>query len=365
MKKLYMLIGIIILSFLIFLYIINKSKEYTINYKFNNYEIKESYSKNYYGYFLTVKYDNTEYPIFLQNRYIKKRKLINKIVVNKEKENVCLDIVAINKKNTICSINNILVDVNIMPSDYLEKYYKTYIDLKEKIKSYKQITIYNQDSNYLIWNYKGFYRLSKDNIEEIKVLNKDNYKNILSYQTEEYLLFPNYDEEYFFTKLYVYDMKNNVINDVNFTNEISYESSFIGNYKNKVYLLDKKNKEEYEINLKKNTLTKISKEGFGLYFNGKELEKIQISKMINKSQKFVENLTYQYIIDDQNLYLLLNNYKILISKNIKDIVYIENDKVYFLIGDEMFIYKYNGKKQALLKNKEWNFNYNNQIFIFN
>ena len=98
MKKLYMLIGIIILSFLIFLYIINKSKEYTINYKFNNYEIKESYSKNYYGYFLTVKYDNTEYPIFLQNRYIKKRKLINKIVVNKEKENVCLDIVAINKK---------------------------------------------------------------------------------------------------------------------------------------------------------------------------------------------------------------------------------------------------------------------------
>ena len=366
MKKLYILISIISLTFIAFLIVVFIPKNYELNYKINDCAISESYLKNDNSYLFLIKYQNVEYPLLINNKYSHKRKLIKNIKINKEEPEICLDIIINNNIYYICSNNNELKMLHTMSNEFLKKHYNMENNEIKEIQNYNNISIYNLDYKYYIWNYKGFYYISNKNTEELNIFTKDNYKNYLTYQTNNYLIYPDYDSEYYFKKIYIYNISKNIEYTIYIEDEISFDSYYLGDVNNKVYFIDKKNKKEYEIDLKKKYIKQISKDNIGYIYENNTLKETSLNKIINNEIVFANQNIIHYLLEENTLYILINNQKIKVSNNkVKQIIYQNNNEIYYLSDNKVYTYNYLSNENLLLKYDEWNFNYNNHIFIFN
>ena len=134
-----------------------------------------------------------------------------------------------------------------------------------------------------------------------------------------------------------------------------------------MYFLDLKNKNEYELNLKKKTIKHLNeKDNYGLFLNGNKLEHVKVDTLVKNEKIFVSEINNNYTLEDNYLYKSVDRYKVKVSnQKITEIVRIINDTVYYLVDDTLYKYNEATGEEQLLKYKEWKYNYHNQIFIFN
>lgn len=365
MKKFYLFISLILLTFISFIVIINIPKNYDLEYKVNNITIKEKYIKEEQGYQYNFIYNEINYPIFIKHKFIKKRKLIKDININSLEKEVCLNF-AFDKTYNLCSQNDSLVSVNVLSKSYLDKYN---ISLKDnsKINTYEKIDIYDNTLNYYLWNYKGFINIGKEN-NDLKIFKTDNYDNPLTYENGKYLVFPDYDSKYYFRKVYIYNVENKKLESKEFNYDISYETYYLGEVENKLYFIDKKNKNEFSLDLEelKYELVGNSKKGFQIY-NGQNFEKATVNKVIaNETKFYFHPFPILYTLEDKTLYQVVDNKKIKVSNlKVDKIIKTSEDTVYYLVNDTLYKYNNETSETKLLTNKDWSFNNNNRIFIFN
>ncbi len=358
-KKLYIFIIVLLSFFLFFLYTILKPYNYNKKYKVNDFSIEEQYDKNKKEYFFYIKYNDLIYPFVIPNKYVIKRELINNIKILNINEDICI-LPESDKLNfyPICSSNNNLYSYNLNNSNHNFYSYKL---LNEKEKEYEKINISNINNlNYLIYNYKGFYFINNDNLKNIELFKKDAYNLSLVYKKDEYVLIPDYNSEYVFSKLYLINGTNGKVKEIKTDYQISFNSVFIGDYKNKVYLIDKSEKKEYEINFKK---LKIKEVDFQVLDHNK-MVKTNYNKIIQDNISFIKNNIKYYNIKDNILYKTINNIDIKITDNkIYTIIdYIDNT-IYYLSNGNLYMYNEINGEVLLMHNFEWNFNYKNIIFL--
>lgn len=366
-KRLYILISCFILIFLAYLSIRYLPKDYSLTYTINEVEVIESYSKKTDSYLYILKYKNQEYPLIVNQNYIAKRKNVTKIVIKEESETTCLDLSLKNSNHSICQNEKELIDYRLLDKEFLQKHYPEYKMNEEKLlKTLNNVSVYNTlDKTYLIWNYNGYYKFQNNQLTTKTLFKKDNYENLLTYQTERFLVIPDYDSKYFFQKVYCFDLKNNKEFIIETSSEISYDSYFLGDKENILYLVDKKNKAEYKIDLKKKKIKNITdKNDNGLIYDN-EWASISMTKLVNKEYKFSQDNLFKYFLEDNTLYLKINSYNIKISNlKVNKIILATNIGVYYLVNDSLYYYDLIKGEVKLLKYSEWSFNYNNQIFIF-
>lgn len=348
MKKIYILIITIVLLFISFLITLYIPKNYEISYKLDQYEINEKYSKEKKQYTFLVKYEDIEYPFLINHKYTKKQKLIKDI----NKADKCLSINALDNNYELCTENNKFIINNI--SDANNK------------KDLKSLTVLNEfDEKIYAWNYKGYTQIFHNNTETINILNNDNYENKIAIKTKKYLLTANYDDKYEINKLIIINTNNNKQKDLNLDTSISQNSYFLGEYKEKLYLVDKKNKYEYEINPKNNKIKIFNKDNQGYIYDEGWIN-ISMNKLVNEKYAFTISNPYNFQLSEDKLTMKINHQIIQISnKKISSIVEINEDTIYFISDDTLYKYTYGKNIIPLIKNTEWKFNYNNQLFIFN
>lgn len=366
MKKQRIFITIITILIIIYIIILKIPKNYEIDYIVNKVKINEKYDKKTKIYNYVLIYQNNEYPIFVEGKYQTKQKHIKDIQIIEDNENTCLNIDLKNTIKVICKNENELIDYRLISEElYTNNYEQT---IENTLKStYENISIYDISKQYLVWNYNGYINLSKEN-NKIKIFETEKYSSTNTYQSGHYLIIPDYDSSYYFKKIYLFNAKKNNITTIDFDYEISYNLLFLGTYKNKVYFLDTKNRNEYVINLKKATIKLLNeKDNNGLFYNGNKLVIEPVETILKRGNTFPSTKNnYEYELKNETLYQIINNYQIKISnKKITSIISQIEDTIYYLVEDELYSYNYNDGEKLLLKNKEWKFNYKNQIFIFN
>ena len=344
-KKLRNLIIFLLFTFIIFLFFLNHEHNYTISYDIKDIKIKESYDKKSKYYLFEVAYDNKTYEIVSESKYINKRKLIKDINITKEKSSICLSFESKLSLYDVCSNEDTF-------------YFPNKKETFKENSSYKNIKIDNlNNKTYLLWNYSEFIYINKDDKKEIKLFNKDIYKLNLIYQTDKYLLIPNYDESYKFTKVYLLN-KNSKVKDFHLRYEVYFDSYILGDYKNKVYLYDNKSEIEYYFDIKKQDIYKTN---YQIYINGK-WEKVTNQKLKNNKLKFSNENIFNYSLKDGKLYAsdkyLVTNLKV--SKIIKT----DNLDIFYLSDDTLYYFNPLKGEKPLLKYSEWEFNNTNMIFIF-
>ena len=232
---------------------------------------------------------------------------------------------------------------------------------KELDEEYEGINIYNKDYTYLLWNYNGFYYINEEYTEELTLFDQELYNaNLITY-TEDYLIVADYDEEYTFNKFYRIAFKDGKIKEFNLNRDIYFDSYFPGYVKNKLYIVDNKEKEMYEFNAKNGDLEKIKPK----MLNNDEWENVGIKSLISQNKKFSKKTNYEYNLDGDILYL---NYQgkennTVIDDEVTSIVRIKDNLIFYLKTDTLYAFDPLKGSTKLLKYFEWNFNYENMIYI--
>jgi len=141
--------------------------------------------------------------------------------------------------------------------------------------------------------------------------------------------------------------------------DISFESIFLGSYKNDIYLLDQKEKKEYKININKRKVELVDYQ----IIKDNKLTKVEYKEILKSLDKTEEELV-KYNIINNNLYRTINKNNIKISnKKVNKIIKYSYDTVYYLCNEDLYMYNDNNGEVLLLSNFEWNFNNTNVIYF--
>lgn len=367
MKKLRIMILLIILSFSFFLMSYLKKRNYELSYKIGNYKITERYLKDDKKYYVTINYDNNEYYFIINNKYSRKRKLVSNVKLVKNDNYKCLVMSFNGKKQMPSCIDNAsyisyrTVD-NKLKTKLGKNLYKEYKNTKTK--SYKNIDINTlYDKKILVWNYHGFYYLSDNKSKELKVFNHDIYNTSLISQLDKYLMFPDYNQSYEYSKFKVLNIDDFKIKNLKLNDNMSEDSYVLGTNEDSIFYYDKKHHQEFEFVPYKNKYRTVNNY---IYKNGDKKEKSEIY-LSNNEAKFIYNTTYTYKIIDDALYRYnkYNNHKERISNlKVKEIVRENDDEVYYISDDKLYVYSDTYGEVQLLEYFELNFNYKNIFYIF-
>lgn len=364
-----LVIFIFLIALIILLSLFN-TKSYSVEYSIFDYDISENYDKDKKLYYFEVTKDDITYPFIYESEYQKERKIIKDIKEYKEEDYTCLRIDgSLVKSYPLCSYKEQIIDYHLVPDTIKEKiseYIKTPSSIEKQEGHYE---IYNTEDELLIWSYKGFNYIKNGKSKMINIFKDDIYEIPLATKINNYLFVPDYEQKYSFDKAYIIDLETLKVEKWKLKYEISFDSYILGTNDRSIYLIDKKNKLEYELVPEKQKMRIIAKQSSQgtLYKNG-SIYKESMSKLVTKEYSFTYLRPYNYTLINKKIYLnyLDSTTKIKISnQDITDIVYISNDNVYYLIEDTLYRYNLKYGETKIIKYSEWNINYKNLIFINN
>lgn len=365
MKKKILLITLIIILFIVIIINIFKEKNYEIEYEINGFNITENYNKELDLYTYKISNDKITTSFVDYKKYTKDRKLITDIE-EYEKENEYCIILKSEYLNTypLCTNGDTNIDYHLVDKELLNLNEEEDIEEKE----YNNISIYNLKSyKYITWNYRGFDILTNDSQDSISIFDADQYNIPLAVKLNKYLVIADYNSKYTFNKFYIINLEKNTKEEMEIKYDISFDSYILGTNDNSIYLVDKKSSVEYEIvpHKKKIRIVGTSYKDGTILEDGK-WNKISLTKLSSETYSFTKEKIYDFYIEDKSLYLKYNNNVIIKISNqeVDKIIYSENDKVFYLIGDTLYSYSINDGEIKAMNNFEWNFNYENNIFVY-
>lgn len=376
MKKKYKLKKSAILAICLFIIIIialliltfAKTHSYSLEYNINEFGISENFDSSENLYYYEITYNNVDYNFVYNHKHIKEKKLLKGIKKYEKDNYICLLIESeYISSYPLCSEDDTLIDYHLIPESLKEEMDYNIDTLKELDLSYGNYKIFNSDNKILIWSYKGFNYINGNDIKFIELFKKDIYDIPHATKINNYLVIPNYEQEYNFNEVYIINLENNEVKKWTLDYEISYDSYILGTNDKSIFLIDNKSKREYELVPHKQKMRIVATSNKqGVVYNNGTMEKVSMKKLISSNYSFIPKNNYHYILENKTLYLsyLDKKSKIKISnEKISSIVYINNDNIYYLVDNTLYKYDLRYGETKLITYSEWQFNSKNLIFI--
>ncbi len=263
----------------------------------------------------------------------------------------------------------------------------------DKFYLYKNNILKGQ--NIIIWEYKGFYRVTDKSNNWYPLNGSEQYNPNLTVMVNQYYVVPDYKDNNYFSNIYITNLITGSIENINLGKQIAHNSFVQGVVDNKIYIVDISNKVQYSIDIyeKELQLTGNAEEGTRFYNNGKWENKsiyntiddkliFPIQKEIPESLNdlnplFVDEVGgetdgYYYLYfnennkiavyraDKQNIDILTLLFTVPSITNVK----YDNDDIYFISDDILYYYRDNIGIKPLIKYNEFRFNQNNLYNIY-
>ena len=391
---------LILILFIIVLIIMCKSilTFDSINYKLNvdgtNVRVKEINSKD--NYYIEIKTDNKIYPFRIFDNINNKRKIVEKVYLYEDNNIECV-LPVINR--------NLYTDMMCYKDDIIYDYY-TLVGKNESLDKYvSSIKLYNLNNyknekidtktigtvKYNIFNnFKNTVAITTYNgliinNQEIKLFDTDIYNNELSVFINNYYIIADYEKKYTFNDFYVVNLDTKKVSKLTSKDDISYDSYIQGIVDNKIYLYDKDNENQYEIDIENNKIDIISSNDYIKYYSNKKWEKInkvKANKEIDFNYDSLDNnfTSYDYSKETDNYYYLFKqdgiSYKLYrVDKNNIDIykyildvpttnIYFNDNYLYYVYKDKLYYYSDSTGFKTILENSELEFNDTIKYYIY-
>lgn len=397
MKNFKKIIFVIIVVFIVLSITNYLKKEHTVKYKISNYDIKEHFylSKGHY-YDMIITNKKKKYIYTINEDLGKDKKIITDIKEYKSNDLTC--IVPVYKENITnnfyCLLNKQQVSANYLydtnNSDFKKIYKKAKkhnIKLSQNNKSkknYKNLVVYqkniSKDHFYFIWNYKGIYVVSKDEIKYKKFIDYDIYDNVMDCVVDDYYVLFDNSSVNGIEDVYYYDINKDKLDKFELKTKLTKNSYINGVVDNSIYVTDRKQKKEYAVKIKDKTITEVDNDQtkYLVYDNNikKELTKsdyfmkdfffdnnLIIDKKITKSKELKKEYNYYYFIEDSKLYKALDTnktHRIFLAEldNITDWL-VRDREVLLLRDDTIYVYIDGKGLRKILTTNELKYNYKN------
>ncbi len=298
---------------------------HTISYSVDGYEIKEEYVNKQKGenqvYNLTINDGTNDFYLQIFKDFDNQTKIVKEIKNYRDNSISCIMPIFIDDKaatDLMCINDGIIYNASYLKENYPHDDNKGNIDdiynslekylTKENLESQdvrNTITLYknNMQPNYYfsLASYKGFIYANptKKLLYANNIYTNDVYDNYLSAYVNKYFVTVNYDEQYGYTKIYAYDITNNEERVIRLSKNIEKNSYIQGVYKNSLYIFDRDNKVQYEIDVENKTALEVGNTatGAGIYKNGK-MERVSAYECANRDIFFEDD---EVIVGDYKL----------------------------------------------------------------
>lgn len=238
---------------------------------------------------------------------------------------------------------------------------------------------------FTMWFYKGFYRITSDEVDEVMILNNDRYENNRTYFIDNYMFVINTDDvgNDGFYNYYMYEIIGGTKLHHDLVDQVSDNMYFNGVHNGKIYFTDLTRKKQYSVapkgdvsklvgdvdtgfkTVKKDKLVDISAKEFlenEVYFEkkvkNKELVDLYNATEIKKDDSdyyFVDKLGnfYKASFDDIKNPILLFNFPSVSEWLIKD------GNLILVVEDMLYHYNDDTGLKKILQNSELVYNYKN------
>lgn len=377
------------------------NKDYIIvnEYTFNINEIYTANKKNEIdNYLIKVLVDNKEFLFQAYHNFGKKQKIVTNVHYYKDENYACV--------YPEFEGNVQLFDLTCISGDYYINYTsidskpKKMVEFVENITSYKKYnnepgdaqkysfsTIYVDNiikEHYIaLSNYRGIDLIKEGKVRTISVFEKDIYKRPLSEFVGKKYMTADYSKTLYFENFNVIDLVTGEVQVLKNNKKINFNSYIMGTVKDSVYLIDKTNKIQYEIDLADLKVTVIGDSETGIrFYNNGNWEKYDITKAIKEEKKFIYNektdnikiykngnklsgYKYYFKVDNGRCEVYRSNiqddtkktYLFSMSDCNNQVVYL-NDYIYYVDNTKLNYYSDKTGVKTLLVNNELKYNSN-------
>lgn len=391
---------ILILIIVLMVFLFNKLKvhhlvKYTIN---KNMSIEEEYikDKKLDYYLFTVSIDNKTFIFDTNNKFNKKKKVLKDIKVYEKDDLVCIYPILIDKTylDIECSIDNKLYSYESVKdkynldelisnnSNYDENKYK---NNTSNITKEKDITVYKDNiydnEDIIVYNYKNLIKVKNNSNSNITFSSFDVYKNTLGTLVNNYYLIPKYTSKAEIDTYYLIDIVKGKKEEIKLKDKLSTNVYINGIVDDKLYIFDKSNIIQYEINPKNKKIKKVGDKDSIKYYNGSWVNYNPYDYVKEEKTFEIKNsnlkLDYENVYDGGNCYYFYNSrnefYKVY-KNNLKQPIYlfkynkfkeinIINNKLYFIDNNTLYRWDNFGIK-TILKRDEFKYNYQNIYSVY-
>lgn len=277
------------------------------------------------NYIFDIDIDGTKFVIETFNNYGFSKELIRSIDYYNGKYKCIYPHFRDNEQVTdvLCDDNGITKNYRMLSGydENLDSFVKSlkgydenkFTDNQKDDYNFKNITVYKSNlarNHYLAINdYNGIYILSRKVISKVnhmKLFSNDEYTKKLTTIVSKYYVSADYDSKYDFNRFAVVDIEKNKLDYINMTTRISFNSYIQGVVGDSLYIYDKSNKTQYQLDIKHKRLITLGKSDAKIisYNNGK-WEDINAYEAASDEVKFKyyeesSDDTYQRIIKNGN-----------------------------------------------------------------
>jgi len=409
MKKLFLSLIILIITYFIIKWsLVYFSTEHEIKYIINKEDIKFEISETFKNkqnndrtnYYLKINYNDVIFSYQVFEDLKKQNKIIKDIIYYEDEEYKCI--------LPIFDNNKFLFDINCYdgkvfnyynninsPNDELKKFvsglsnydFNNWQESSKILEKKDNIIVYdNMISNHYIGmsSYKGVVSVNDKNIfKEISVFNQDFYQRTISTFVDNYYITADYTGINNFNEFEMVDLNNNEIFKIFSKYKISYNSYILGISNKLLYLYDKDNRVEYEIDLENKQVSVVGKKDKYLKFysnenwinlriedftNNKVFDSKYISDYSNDEyihiDKIGNEVGYYYLFKQVNNKYQVYRINIQDKNNLtylftttdyNNLIYLD-DYIYYLDGNNLRYYSDKTGNKTVVKNTEFEFN---------
>lgn len=361
------LLLIIILIIALVLFFLFRRKDYTVTYSVNDYEITESYHKEEDYYSFIIKKGETERFAIVYNQHFSSKKNIDQITEYQTETESCITISS-NKVRIepLCTKEETQISYHLVSDEMKEKLGVTSETKEDTIlTTYNNINVYHyRNHNYYIWNYRGFYHINENTTENIQLFDKDIYNPTLITQVNDTLVIPDYNADYYFDKVILLDMNTGRTTTWTLETSIYFDSAVLGVYQGELYIIDKHEKTEWQLNIAKQKQERVGTEQKGGKIYDHEWTNVTMNRLLYQENTFKGTTILEYNIKEDGLYAIFDNHQMKIRESAPSKILSNTDNtVYYLVNDNVYSYNKEEGEKLLLNYFEWNFNSENVIFI--
>ena len=217
------------------------------------------------------------------------------------------------------------------------------------------------DFNIVVWDYRNLINLSVDYQSYAEVSDQDIYENEYGTLVGQYYVMPIPEDGATYKQYKVVDLLSNSVSTYNFSNPISTDSYVNGVVEDKLYLFDRSNLVQYEINPQDGTVVNTLEGENVRYFDGEnwftknvyemKLEEIHFGKdlfAIPELQAYhpteiVESSRYYYLLIGNQIYKFdkedLSHPVILLTLDSPKELKVVDDYLFYIDGTTLYYYE--------------------------
>ena len=173
----------------------NNNNSFSIDYKIDDYKIRESFDEDKSLYYYTISSKDNNYETIYSSQEITKKN-IKEVKKYSKDEYTCIVPIGNNiEEKPLCSKDSEQIDYRLVSNELKDEIIEYYEGFVENVTSIENYELYTNE-RIIMWDYDGINIIENQNIDKVKIYNKDIYNANIATIINDTFVMADYNQEH-------------------------------------------------------------------------------------------------------------------------------------------------------------------------